>query len=86
MLLDMNFRTAILQGLAVAVIATGAGYVGSSLHEFVRDRQNRWAPSRSSDVVKATRFEVVSEDGRLLSYWALIAIPKFRRLLHGVCC
>jgi len=45
---------------AIFVIAIAGGFLGSSLHERV---------SADSDVVRAKRYEVIGQSGKVLSYW-----------------
>jgi hypothetical protein len=54
---------------AIFVIAVAGGFLGSSLHERV---------SPDSDVVRAKRYEVIGQSGKVLSYWGPDGDPRLQ--------
>lgn len=73
---QMNLRTAVLNKVGVAVIAAGAGFLGSVIHDWTRSRTVAAATSPAPDVVRAKRYEVVNGSGRVLSYWGPDSDPQ----------
>jgi hypothetical protein len=62
-------RTAIWEKTSIAVIALAGGFFGSVLHDWVRGPAASLAASAPLEVLRAKRYEVVNESGRVLSFW-----------------
>jgi hypothetical protein len=65
----MNIRRFTREKISVAAIALVAGFLGSMMHDWMRGVTVTAATSSLPDVLRAKRYEVVSESGRILSYW-----------------
>ncbi len=62
----MNMRPVIIQKAGIAGIALVAGFLGSLVHDWVRDVTSTRGVN---EVLRAQRYEIVSRSGRVLSYW-----------------
>jgi hypothetical protein len=69
----MNLRAAILKNVGVSLLAAGAGFLGSVIHD--RGVIHFWTRD-SHEVFRAQRFEVVDHSGALLSYWGPDSNPQ----------
>jgi len=63
----MSIRTALQTHAAVAVVAICGGFLGATLHDWMKS-----APAN----IRAKRFEVVGPTGKILSYWGPDSDPQ----------